>query len=762
MKKFLLATILVGCCVISVFPQPCLPEGITFTTQAEIDNFQTNYPGCNEIEGDVTIDGEDIASLEGLIVLTSIAGTLQIGNGEFGGNPSLTNLAGLDSLTSIGGDLLILINPALSSLTGLASLSSVGEDLQIGHGDNYGYAWGNPSLTSLSGLENIEAASIGNLTIIGNISLSDCNIQSICDYLAAPFGTVNVYGNGPGCDNPQEITDACGYQINCLPFGNYYFLKQSDIDNFQSDYPGCTELEGNVTIHGTDIYDLEGLNSLTSIAGSLNLMSVSIFSLSGLDSLTSIGGDFSLKATGLNSLQTGLESLTSIGGSLILETNFDITNLWGLEGLTYIGGDLRIIEHWELSTLSGLENLNSIGGELYIFSNDELASISALEGLNTIGGDLFIIGNPILSTLTGLGNIEAASIGNLFITDNASLHTCDVEGICEYLAAPNGTVNIYDNDPGCSSVFDVAMACGGSIPCLPYGNYYFSSQTDVDNFQSVFPDCTEVQGALVLAGNSISNLEGLDPLTSIGGSFIIGSWQTGNMLTSLTGLENLTLIGEHLWAISNPVLASLTGLEGVTTIAGDIYIRSNPSLNSLGSLENLTSIEGDILIRQNTALSSLTGMDDIDPESIGNVKIYENFSLSTCHVQSICEYLTSPNGEVEIYDNAPGCDSFDEVWSSCIDFVTETGTDAEINCAILPNPLESNTLIKYSLSNKSSVLLKIFNIDGREIVTLVNEVQMQGQQKVVFNTTGLKAGAYFCVLKTGEGVQTKKMIKLIP
>jgi hypothetical protein len=33
----------------------CLPEGITFTTQADIDNFSTNYPGCTEIEGDVKI-----------------------------------------------------------------------------------------------------------------------------------------------------------------------------------------------------------------------------------------------------------------------------------------------------------------------------------------------------------------------------------------------------------------------------------------------------------------------------------------------------------------------------------------------------------------------------------------------------------------------------------------------------------------------------------------------------------------------------------
>ena len=49
--------------------QPCLPEGIIFTTQAEIDNFQTSYPGCTEIEGDVTISGDDINNFIGLRTL---------------------------------------------------------------------------------------------------------------------------------------------------------------------------------------------------------------------------------------------------------------------------------------------------------------------------------------------------------------------------------------------------------------------------------------------------------------------------------------------------------------------------------------------------------------------------------------------------------------------------------------------------------------------------------------------------------------------
>ena len=87
----------------------CLPEGITFTTQEQIDNFQTNYPGCNEIEGNVTINGIDISNLNGLNVVTSIGGSLLIF-----GNDILINLSGLNSLNIIGGGLRIHGNAALS------------------------------------------------------------------------------------------------------------------------------------------------------------------------------------------------------------------------------------------------------------------------------------------------------------------------------------------------------------------------------------------------------------------------------------------------------------------------------------------------------------------------------------------------------------------------------------------------------------------------------------------------------------------------
>ena len=63
---------------IAIAQSPCLPDGISFTTQAQIDSFQINYPGCTEIEGQVYINSEDISNLNGLSQISAIGGHLKI------------------------------------------------------------------------------------------------------------------------------------------------------------------------------------------------------------------------------------------------------------------------------------------------------------------------------------------------------------------------------------------------------------------------------------------------------------------------------------------------------------------------------------------------------------------------------------------------------------------------------------------------------------------------------------------------------------
>ncbi len=84
MKKRLPLIILVFVIQIQIFSQSCLPDGITFSTQSEINSFQTNYPNCTAIEGNVIILGTDISNLNGLSVLTNIEGDLSVGYQAWG------------------------------------------------------------------------------------------------------------------------------------------------------------------------------------------------------------------------------------------------------------------------------------------------------------------------------------------------------------------------------------------------------------------------------------------------------------------------------------------------------------------------------------------------------------------------------------------------------------------------------------------------------------------------------------------------------
>jgi hypothetical protein len=76
-----------------------------------------------------------------------------------------------------------------------------------------------------------------------------------------------------------------------------------------------------------------------------------------------------------------------------------------------------------------------------------------------------------------------------------------------------------------------------------------------------------------------------------------------------------------------------------------------------------------------------------------------------------------------------------------------------------PNPFNPSTKIKYDLPENSFVSLKVYNIIGKEVASLVNSVVPAGSHEVVFDATGLNSGIYFYTLKTGNNfVQTRKMI----
>jgi hypothetical protein len=435
---------------------------------------------------------------------------------------------------------------------------------------------------------------------------------------------------------------ANAFSQGCLPEG-ITFTTQEQIDNFQTNYPGCSEIEGNMTIQGSNITNLNGLSVLTTIGDNLLI--------TGNGALTNL---------------TGLENLTSIG-----DYDYFIGFGWG---------NLEITDNQSLTNLTGLEGLASIGGDIIIYGNDILISLTGLEGLTDIPGNVMIgywtgmgisVGNPMLTSLTGLDNLT----------------------------------NI-----------------GGNLT--------------------------------IWVANSLNNLTGLDNLDSIGGNLIIRH----QVMNSLTGLESLTTIEGYLEIGFNDSLTSLTGLDNLFSIGEHLLIVENVALTSLTGLDNLTSIGGELNILFNSSLTSLTGLDNIAASSITDLYIGYNSSLSACEVQSICDYLASPNGTVIIQNNATGCNNQAQVISACETVGIEEAV-AGSDFSIFPNPFTGQLSIEFNLPQTSMVSIQIFNAMGAKISELHHGQLHAGQQQFTWDAGHLPKGLYFCRVQAGGNNAVVKVIK---
>ena len=85
-----------------------------------------------------------------------------------------------------------------------------------------------------------------------------------------------------------------------------------------------------------------------------------------------------------------------------------------------------------------------------------------------------------------------------------------------------------------------------------------------------------------------------------------------------------------------------------------------------------------------------------------------------------------------------------------------------------PNPFNPSTTVKYSIPTRSKVLIKVYDILGKEVTMLVNEEKPAGTYEVEFNghsglslggeVRNLSSGVYFYKLRAGSFIETKKML----
>ena len=77
-----------------------------------------------------------------------------------------------------------------------------------------------------------------------------------------------------------------------------------------------------------------------------------------------------------------------------------------------------------------------------------------------------------------------------------------------------------------------------------------------------------------------------------------------------------------------------------------------------------------------------------------------------------------------------------------------------------PNPFNPSTVIQYSIASQSNVVLKVYDVLGKEVVTLVNETKQPGSYSAVFNASMLANGVYFYKLDAGQFSDVKRLTLL--
>jgi hypothetical protein len=134
------------------------------------------------------------------------------------------------------------------------------------------------------------------------------------------------------------------------------------------------------------------------------------------------------------------------------------------------------------------------------------------------------------------------------------------------------------------------------------------------------------------------------------------------------------------------------------------------------------------------------------------------------------------NGEYHLWYSAQDFDGYWQVGhatapydSAIVDaIINEGGQNGPLSTSLrdaYPNPFNPTSTIQYSLGSRQHVRLKIFDVLGKEIQTLVDEIQSAGIKSYVFDGSTLPTGVYFSRLETYGNedqrrarIQSKKLI----
>jgi photosystem II stability/assembly factor-like uncharacterized protein len=218
------------------------------------------------------------------------------------------------------------------------------------------------------------------------------------------------------------------------------------------------------------------------------------------------------------------------------------------------------------------------------------------------------------------------------------------------------------------------------------------------------------------------------------GDVFAGNWW-GRLFRSTDNGTNWVGLSNP-WENSNSCIASILTIE--------------PNFIFVGLGRWASVIDSNLIYRSSDSGSSWKLSDEgIYSDAINNLLLSSDNSL----------YATTRDGLYKSTD-------FGDSWFPVAPFVTglistNSGIPDEYKLKQnYPNPFNPNTTINYEIPQAGLVSIKVYDVLGQEIATLVNEEKQSGKYEISFNAVGLASGVYIYRMKVNNFIESKKMILL--
>jgi Leucine-rich repeat (LRR) protein len=457
--------------------------------------------------------------------------------------------------------------------------------------------------------------------------------------------------------------------------------------------------------------------------------------------------------------------------------NKNITDLTGLEkavNLTYLNLNNNNIIN--INPITGLTKLTNL-----ILYDNQISNIDSLGKLTNL--TYLLLGYNPVKNLSGLSSLKNLTVLHLpAVQANSFSPLSELKELTELNLESNNITDIYF----LSGLINLSML---------YLNDNRISDITPLNFRiiDIFPlAILNKLTVLNLSENLITNISSLSGLTELTQLYL-----TGNGINDLSPLKNL---------------AKLTDLDISSNRLSDISLSGLYNLKQLSNSNIYTDISGDyktgyLDLRENVGFSQ-NGIKSLDTQLTllnydhilwNTVSVFYNISGSitagSAALPDVSIRLKGKNKDTTILTDNQGAFTFSGIPAGDIYVITPTKSaytftpkadtlgvllgDSIVNFSAqktigvenlsshplqmmlfqnYPNPFNPMTVIGFELSDFSFTTLKIYDILGREIKTLINENMAAGKHSVQFDASRLASGIYYYKILAGNYSKTMKMV----